>query len=295
MMNELKIVERLSNTLEGAIFKAIRCSTGEEFAVKLAANHSPSLKQEIDLMNQCLFASSSPNIIRMIGSGSNQKYQYLILEFASNGDMMDNLYISHTLTEQKARQYFQGVAEAVRSLHTQRICHLDISLENILVTKGGDPKLCDFGAARLLSNSTHSLSTMNGKYRPGKLMYMSPECSLNDHFDPFKADIYSLGVVLFCMLFGFHPYTEPTAMYFRTLLDDSFDILDSTFEEDIPPAIEQVVYSSILEGNFAEAFEVYGIAEEISMEARDLISSMLRLEDDRPSIEDVLSHPWILQ
>jgi serine/threonine protein kinase len=117
---------------------------------------------------------------------------------------------------------------------------LDISLENVLVSSNGALKLSDFGVAHY-QDEKH-ISTQNGAFtRPGKLMYISPECLVLDKFDGFKADVYSLEVLLFCMLYGFNPYTRTGPTIFRDFcegvgstnteefpMDDNMDFLHSS-------------------------------------------------------------------
>lgn len=91
-------------------------------------------------------------------------------------------------------------------LHDNNVVHLDIKPDNILVS-GGHYKLADFGLAVLLDPS----QTVR---REGTKTYMSPERLLNTHYVPNAlADVYSLGIVIFMMVAGHHPYLSSQALH----------------------------------------------------------------------------------
>src|SRR5207244_2404946 len=133
----------------------------------------------------------SEHIIRLIDSFEDYACIYMVLELAENGDLFAQLSKEQTFDEDQAKLFFRTLAQAVKDLHDGSVCHLDLSLENVLITKSGALKVCDLGVAR--SALSEFISTQNGQFRPGKLMYMSPECSSLDQFDGRKADVYSLG------------------------------------------------------------------------------------------------------
>jgi len=140
---------------------------------------------------------------------------------------------------------FRRIFKGVNKLHENQIAHLDLKPENILM-KGGKPYITDFGAF-----VQHNGGLLETKHFHGTFMYAGPEMK-NEYFDPFMADIYSLGVML------------------HTCLTRTFPCLTGT---------------RILDLSYARSFLSPDAADLISQ----LLSSNPR---DRPTIQTVLRHPW---
>jgi len=150
----------------------------------------------------------------------------------------------------------------VEFIHKNGLVHLDLSLENILLTKQKVLKICDFGLARegRIFKLPHPV---------GKLPYMAPEVFAKKEFDGQKADVWSLGVILWCLVTSLALYEMPTDT------DARFQRLRSGKK-----GIKELL----------KAFQVDGIPESVI----DLLSGMLNVNpNQRLSIKAVLDHPWL--
>jgi len=148
-------------------------------------------------------------------------------------------------------------------IHKHGISHLDISLENVLVTKTDELRICDFGQAE------RKRTIQDTDLRRGKPKYMSPEVYQLEKYDGFKADVWSLGVVLWGMTTGGLIYKKPSYADQRFLLltkgqDGLQRLLQLDEIDDTPPPLIH------------------------------LLSKMLEVNaENRYLIEDVLAHPWL--
>ena len=129
----------------------------------------------------------------------------MFMRYAENGDLYEYIAKHGPLSETHARLWFRQVALAVKYLHSQQLGHRDIKCENILITKKMNAKLSDFGFCR-------SCISKDGKEKLsdtycGSLQYASPEVLQGKPYKIQPADIWSLGVVLFVMVNGSHPFT----------------------------------------------------------------------------------------
>jgi len=154
-----------------------------------------------------------PNVIKLYTSFCLQNKVYVITEYITC-DMVD--YLNDTkrkLASEDVRWFFGQIIDALSFMHSKKIMHADLKLENIMLdVKTKIIKIIDFG---------HSCLVGKGKLteRRGTPGYMAPEMFTQGSYDPFKADIYSLGVVLFGLVFNKLPFEDINGEnYYRTAL-----------------------------------------------------------------------------
>ncbi|XP_065070358.1 testis-specific serine/threonine-protein kinase 3-like [Rhopilema esculentum] len=128
---------------------------------------------------------------------------YMVLEHIDNGDLCRYLRKKKFIAEPEAQKLFKGMLSAISYLHSKNVAHRDIKLENVLLTKDMVPKLSDFGFAKRVRNRRDRSETFCGSK-----MYSCFEILAGIPYNIFKADIWSLGVILFTMITGFFPFSE---------------------------------------------------------------------------------------
>ena len=126
---------------------------------------------------------------------------YLFLEFCSNGSLLNYVKKYGPLEPTKLLGITKVLLSALEYIHKQKFAHLDIKPANILIDRHGRPKLADFGISRFIDNTTNTASQ-----RAGTAMFMAPEITSRNYYDPFAADIYSLGVTLYYLGSGYYPF-----------------------------------------------------------------------------------------
>lgn len=229
IMERLQIMDKLFDTLLGAVFLSRDRVSGQFYAVKIssispkkiqAARNLGICEDAIKEANFCVKIKPHRNLIKVYATfktdhflffeRSKSSCQVLVLEYLSEGDLFEYLRKHGRLSERTTKIIILQMIEALEHLHAQGVCHMDVSLENILLDqKATIAKLCDYG-------QTHKMCIQN-KYiaiekhhRPGKARYMAPEIVFGEKIVNGEAvDLYSLGIVAFCLLLGFHPYDNP--------------------------------------------------------------------------------------
>ena len=187
--------------------------------------------------------------------------RYLVLEFVDKGELFEHIASSGRLQEQEAIKFFRQMMSAVGFCHSINICHRDLKPENILMTSSGDIKIADFGMAALHQSPGHKLKTSCGSPH-----YAAPELIKGNDYRGDKADIWSMGIILFAMLSGRLP----------------FDVDTNTGGDWIPGLLNK-----IRKGKF-------DMDEFISADAKHLISRILQVHPrDRISMEQMWQHPLI--
>jgi eukaryotic-like serine/threonine-protein kinase len=148
-----------------------------------------------------------PNILPLHDSGEADGRFFYVTPFVPGESVRARLTRERQLPIREAISIARGVASALEHAHAQGIIHRDIKPENILLADG-QPIVADFGIARALAATAEERITSTG-VSLGTPSYMSPEQSAGEPIDG-RADIYSLGCVLYEMLAGEPPFTGPT-------------------------------------------------------------------------------------
>jgi len=211
-------------------------------------------------------------VLTSLGEYEDSAYLYTVMPFCGKGEFFDLVCFETRFSEEKAKKYFMQMVRGVRYMHAMGMVHLDLSLENLLMTDEDELKICDYGVTRQLSFSNSSpprplpfpASTTN---KPGKMGYMAPEIFSAKAFSGPLADVWSMGIVLFISLFGVPPYQIP--------------------------AVSDQRFALIFSGQVWRLLTAWRMTEVASKEAVDLIGRMLCPEEHRISVEDILHHPWL--
>ena len=152
----------------------------------------------------CLRRLSSENVIRMYDCHVEGMYFYVFLEYCQKGTLDRYLRRNGQLRGIQLLGVMKTLLSVVEFLHSQRIAHRDIKPTNLFLAQDGRLKVADFGLSRIYRDDKPIWD------RVGTWAYMSPEMWGNDSYDPFKADIWALGVTFFVMSTGLElwPPTE---------------------------------------------------------------------------------------
>ena len=124
------------------------------------------------------------------------------MEKIEGGELFDKVIKAGGLSEEVARGCFRQILQAMAYCHGRGVAHRDMKLENLIMTADQDCKVCDFGLAKNIAESGFSTIIGTGKYVAPEVLAGAGE------YDAFKADMWSCGVVLFCMMECAFPFTK---------------------------------------------------------------------------------------
>ncbi len=199
---QLDVLEILGRGGLGDVYKARQKTLGRLVALKLLAPEraaDPQFAEHFTREAKALAALSHPNIVTIHDFGHVGGYYYLLMEFV-DGVNLRQAMTAERFTPEQALAIVPPVCEALQYAHEHGIVHRDIKPENLLLDKEGRVKIADFGIAKILDTE----STVDGLWESqpaGTPQYMAPEQKELRATDR-RADIYSLGVVLYEMLTG---------------------------------------------------------------------------------------------
>jgi serine/threonine protein kinase/tetratricopeptide (TPR) repeat protein len=166
--------------------------------------------QRFEREGSLLAKLTHPNIVRLIDAGVTASGQpYLALEYV-DGEAIDAYCDARSLSVAARIRLFLDVLSAVGYAHTNLILHRDLKPSNILVTKAGEAKLLDFGIAKLIEDGQHAPHATPATAELGRIFtpeFAAPE-QVRAEAVTTATDVYSLGVLLYALLSGGHPYAR---------------------------------------------------------------------------------------
>ena len=205
---DYELVERIGEGGMGAVYRA-RSASGELVAIKLIKRgmDTEAILRRFQNERRILAAMDHANIARWLDAGTTDEgLPYFVMEYIA-GRPLNEYCDAERLTVDGRLRLFQQICSAVECAHKIQVIHRDIKPENILVTPAGEPKLLDFGIAKILDRDLIAASedvtiTLGSVMTP---RYASPEQARGGLLT-FASDIYSLGVLLYELLTGRSPY-----------------------------------------------------------------------------------------
>ncbi|MCP3959118.1 MAG: serine/threonine protein kinase, partial [bacterium] len=198
----------------GAVYLAVRAD--DEFEQRVALKllkrgmDSDEIVRRFRHERQILASLQHPNIARLLDGGTTEDgLPYFVMDHVG-GEPIDEYCDRHRLSVRDRIRLFLKVCAAVHFAHQNLVVHRDLKPGNILVDSGGEPKLLDFGIAKLLSGGPGDAIdlTLEGP-RPMTPSYASPE-QVRGEMVTTGSDVYSLGVLLYELLSGHKPYRVPS-------------------------------------------------------------------------------------
>lgn len=236
-------------------------ATGKSFVAKILPKSNRDVENDIRVEISILRKVCHANVVQLIEILESPRNYYIILEPVLGGDLCAMIMEAQDgIPEPTTALLFAQLVQGVHACHRNGVAHRDLKPENILLTPDRQVKISDFGLSRLHKTSNFQAhDTEFAQTLTGTLAYVSPEV-LSGQYDAFKADLWSLGCILYVMLTGRFPFGSAQGR-----------------------ALER----RILSGDIA------ALPPSVSAPARDLTMRLMSMNPkERPSLDEVLRHPF---
>ncbi|KAJ8341352.1 hypothetical protein SKAU_G00336430 [Synaphobranchus kaupii] len=197
---------RLLRTIGKGNFAKVKLArhilTGREVAIKIIdkTQLNPTSLQKLFREVRIMKILNHPNIVKLFEVIETEKTLYLVMEYASGGEVFDYLVAHGRMKEKEARAKFRQIVSAVQYCHQKHIVHRDLKAENLLLDADMNIKIADFGFSNefTLGNKLDTFC--------GSPPYAAPELFQGKKYDGPEVDVWSLGVILYTLVSGSLPF-----------------------------------------------------------------------------------------
>ncbi|MGA3225702.1 MAG: protein kinase [Acidobacteriaceae bacterium] len=239
VLGHYKVVRRLGRGGMGVVYQAEDQKLGRPVAIKLlpeATRQDPSALERFWREARTASALNHPGICTIYELNESGGQLFIVMELLA-GQSLDKLYDRRSMPYPKLLDFGVQVADALDAAHRKGIVHRDIKPGNIFLSPSGQAKILDFGLAKLEEGYAAATSTRDGHPNEtraeglphqqltspgsaiGTIAYMSPEQARGESLDA-RSDVFSLGVVLYELATGRHPFAgSTTAVTFDRILN----------------------------------------------------------------------------
>ena len=238
--------ERIGAGGFGAVYRAYQSTVGREVAIKIVlpgfANH-PDFIRRFEAEAQIIARLEHLHIVPLYDYWREPGGAYLVMRWLRGGSLRDALLTNGPYDLENAAALLDQMASALAAAHQHHIIHRDLKPGNVLLDEDGNAYLADFGIAKDLTSSKES-TTQNDAII-GSPDYLSPEQARSETVTP-QTDIYSLGVMLYELLAGQHPFPNAsTVQRLYSHLNDPLPPVDN-LPHDVNAAVNAVIQKATM-------------------------------------------------
>lgn len=220
------------------VYKAYDNFDDRTVAIKILKDeflNNEEFKRRFKNESKAIALLSHENIVRVYDVNFGEKLQYIVMEYIDGITLKEYINKQNSLTWNDALYFMTQILCAVQHAHDKGIVHRDIKPQNIILLPNGTLKVTDFGIARFSRTETKTLT----EQAIGSVHYIAPEQAKGEPTDE-RADIYSMGVVLYEMLAGKVPFDSENAVSIALMQVQANAEKLTQINPNIPKGLEQI-------------------------------------------------------
>jgi len=265
-VGEYELLREIGRGGMGVVFHARHVRLNRQAALKMILGGSLAAREDLHRFETEAAAAAQlqhPGIVALFDSGTHGDQPYFAMEYVAGASLAQRVQLG-PIAPRRAAGYLEAVARAVHYAHTRGIVHRDLKPANVLLDDHDQPKVTDFGLAKMLA-------TDSGQTRTGAVLgtpsYMSPEQAAGRKDIGPACDVWSLGAILYELLTGRPPFRGETALATLQKVADQEPLPPRVLDSSVDPDLETICLKC-LEKDPARR---YGSAEELADDLRRLL------------------------
>src|ERR1044071_5420607 len=277
-LGNYKILEKLGAGGQGTVYKAIDSKLGRAVVIKVLPEELTAKQANLKRFEREARLASSldhPNICTIFDLNEISGVHFIAMQYVE-GRNVRQLVNGKPLKLESALSIAIQTADALAAAHAQGIIHRDVKAGNVMVTSKGQVKVLDFGLAKLLDDEAartsgiHHTELTEVGVPYGTATYAAPEQAKGDRVDS-RADIFSMGVLLYEMLTGSWPFKGKTAVDVRhAVLHDEPTPIAQVRPGNVPARLQQVLDKALAKDPKNRSQKVTQFADDIRSIIREL-------------------------
>lgn len=260
---DYELLDEIARGGMGVVWKARQSSLNRRVALKMIRAGSLASKAEVDRFLREAEAAANlqhPNIVAIHEVGEHGGQHYFSMDYVEGRDL-GSLVKEGPLSPQVAARYVKIIAEAIHFAHQRGTLHRDLKPQNVLIDAADQPRITDFGLAKIMNDD--SQLTQTGVVM-GSPSYMPPEQAAGRHDDIGPAsDVYSLGAMLYELLTGRPPFRGATAMDTLHQVMEAEPVSPRWVKRDVPPDLETICLKCLRKSPMARYPSAQALADEL--------------------------------
>lgn len=225
------------------VFKAKCHRLNRYVAIKILKDEymaDDELRRQFHEESQAVAMLSHPNIMAVYDVSKTEELEYIVMELIDGITLKEYLERRGPLSSKEVTVFSTQIAKALEHAHSREIIHRDIKPQNIMLLRDGTLKVADFGIAHIANSQ---IDRAKGE-AIGSVHYVSPEQARGSDIDS-RADLYSLGVVMYEMLTGRLPFEGETPVEVALQHIRSIPLSPSERVEGIPETLERITMKAM--------------------------------------------------
>ena len=286
-----RLLDRIARGGMSSIYSARHSSTNELHALKVLppartvkASYLPRFRREAEMTQRLVH----PNIVRVFGvyeenDGQNPVH-FMAMELLQGRDLFEIVKQSGPQPLSLAVEYVRQAAAGLEYAHRHGLVHRDIKPGNLFLTSNGTVRILDLGLAQDFDSEENLTREFNDRVL-GTADYLSPEQAADSHAVDARADIYSLGCTLFCLLTGRPPYIEGTLVQRLVAHQTKSPPPLSDFRSDVPDSLTALLRHMMAKNRNDRIASAALVAEQLQtiLDELELIDADQENEDTDPT------------
>jgi tRNA A-37 threonylcarbamoyl transferase component Bud32 len=260
---DYELLDEVARGGMGVVWKARQASLNREVALKMIRAGALASPEEVQRFLREAEAAANlqhPNIVAIHEVGEHDGQHYFSMDFVPGRDL-GAIVKDGPLPPQRAARYVKIIAEAIHFAHQRGTLHRDLKPQNVLIDDADQPRITDFGLAKLTKDD--SRLTQSGAVM-GSPSYMPPEQAAGRHADVGPAsDVYSLGAILYELLTGRPPFRAATPLATLQAVVDTEPEAPRRIKADVPIDLETLCLKCLEKSPVARYPTARALAEEL--------------------------------